>query len=187
MELTGLKHLKTTSFGKVVQANIQGNGSFQMLITCDCYSARQLTLFKGQVPWVCLCVRAHVHTGYMLSQNTKKLSHNKTCLITVSWINSDAHILNLFLLPSIELKAKQWAVDPSQPANPITLAFPAPAHLMTCWRLMSRAPKGHSRYLLCPQEVCMLQAETCPFQQPCLFGFKAENNLTCFPIYSTVN
>lgn len=152
MELTGLKHLKTTSFGKVVQANIQGNVSFQMLITCDCYSARQLTLFKGQVPRVCLCVRAHVHTGYMLSHYEHKI-YLKTCLITVSWINSDAHILNmsLFLLPSMELKAtKQWAVDPSQPANPITLAFPVPAHLMTCWRLMSRAPKGHSRYLLCP-------------------------------------
>lgn len=75
MELTGLKHLKTTSFGKVVQANIQGNGSFQMLITCDCYSARQLTLFKGQVPWVCLCVcegtRAHrVHAITLPTQKS---------------------------------------------------------------------------------------------------------------------
>lgn len=49
MELTGLKHPKTTCFRRIVQTNIQGNGSFQMLISCDCYPARGLTLFKGQV------------------------------------------------------------------------------------------------------------------------------------------
>lgn len=41
-------------------------------------------------------------------------------------------------------------MDPSRLANPIALAFSVPAHLMTCWRLMSRALQGQRRYLLCP-------------------------------------
>lgn len=45
---------------------------------------------------------------------------------------------------------KQPAVDPSRLASPIALAFSVPAHLMTCWRLMSRAPEGQRGYLLCP-------------------------------------
>lgn len=45
---------------------------------------------------------------------------------------------------------EQPAVDPSRLASPIALAFSVPAHLMTCWRLMSRAPEGQRGYLLCP-------------------------------------
>lgn len=50
----------------------------------------------------------------------------------------------------LKTATQQPAVDPSQLANPIALAFSVPAHLMTCWRLMSRAPQGQRRYHLCP-------------------------------------
>lgn len=58
MKLTGLKHPKTTCFRGIVRENTQGNGSFQMVISCDCYQARELTLFKGQGVSVseCVCV-----------------------------------------------------------------------------------------------------------------------------------
>lgn len=45
---------------------------------------------------------------------------------------------------------QQPAMDPSQLANPIALALSVPAHLMTCWRLMSRAPQGQRRYCFYP-------------------------------------
>lgn len=59
-------------------------------------------------------------------------------------------------LPKKKKKNKQkkpiqlLGVDPSRLANPIALAFSVPAHLMTCWRLMSRTLQGQERYLLWP-------------------------------------
>lgn len=56
----------------------------------------------------------------------------------------------LYFLKKKTKKKQLPAVDPSQLANQIALAFSVPVHLMTCWRLMSRALQGQGRYLLCP-------------------------------------
>ena len=69
IELTGLKRPKTIGFRGTVQANIQSNGSSQMLMSCDCYPATDLTLFKGQMCVLHVCVR--VSFSYvLLNRNT---------------------------------------------------------------------------------------------------------------------
>lgn len=74
IELTGLKHPKTIGFRWTVWANIQGNGSCWMLMRCDCYPAKGLTLFKGQIIWEReRKTETELDMLYKIKKNTKTL------------------------------------------------------------------------------------------------------------------
>lgn len=72
---TGLKHPKATCFGGIVHINTQGSGSPQMVIGCDRYQARGLTLFKGQGASVreCVCVSQRMTVSVMWRQRESQL------------------------------------------------------------------------------------------------------------------
>lgn len=72
---TGLKHPKATCFRGIVHINTQGSGSPQMVIRCDRYQARGLTLFKGQGTSVreCVCVSQRMTVLVMWCQRESQL------------------------------------------------------------------------------------------------------------------
>lgn len=72
---TGLKHPKATCFRGIVHINTQGSGSPQMVIRCDRYQARGLTLFKGQGASVreCVCVSQRMTVSVMWRQRESQL------------------------------------------------------------------------------------------------------------------
>lgn len=76
-------------FRGTVQANIQGNGSSQMLMSCDCYPATGSTLFKGQ-EWVCafLCELACVSQLCDINQRLSHYIHEKHRFLLSNILNN---------------------------------------------------------------------------------------------------